>query len=163
MGNTIRNQRLVDNNKRCLTKIVLVSDGTNESNTVIVNASSLQYALDTTGSIMANNANAKSVYRTTVKRITGTSSGANTHIRLQWEGDANGEIITFGQGNFDFDFQSMGDGAVITNPEANATGNILLSTAGLTSSATITLFIDLRKDSRDYDSGQTKDPVAFNR
>jgi hypothetical protein len=25
-----------------------------------------------------------------------------------------------------------------------------------------TLFIDLRKDSRDYDSGQTADPAAFN-
>lgn len=163
MGNTIRNQRLVDNNKRCLTKVVIVSDGTNEANTVVIEAASLQYALDTNGFIMANNANAKSVYRTTVKRVAGSSSGANTHIRLQWEGDENSEIITFGQGNFDFDFQSMGDGAIISNPEANATGNILISTTGLTASATVTLFIDLRKDGRDYDSGQTKDPVAFNR
>ena len=57
----------------------------------------------------------------------------------------------------------MGDGAVISNPEANATGNILISTANIGTGNTFTLFVDLRKDSRDYDAGQTADPVAFNR
>jgi hypothetical protein len=56
----------------------------------------------------------------------------------------------------------MGDGAVISNPEANATGDILLTAVTPSGADTITLFLDLRKDSRDYDSGQTADPVAFN-
>jgi hypothetical protein len=163
MANVIRNQRIVDNNKRNLTKVVIYSDGSEEANTRIIDASNLQFSLNANGYIMSGNTHTKSNYRTTVKRITGTSSGTDSHIRLQWEGDANSEIITFGQGNFDFDFQSMGDGAVISNPEANATGDVLISTSGLDAGDTITLFIDLRKDSRDYDAGQTADPTAFNR
>jgi hypothetical protein len=163
MANVIRNQRIIDNNKRNLTKIIIVSDGSEESNTRIIDASNLQYALNANGYIMSGNTHAKSTYRTTIKRIQGSSSGTDSHIRLQWDGDANSEIITFGQGNFDFDFQSMGDGAVISNPEANATGDILISTSGLDAGDLITIFLDIRKDGRDYDSGQTADPVAFNR
>lgn len=163
MANVIRNQRIIDNNKRCLTKVVIVSDGTEEANTLIIDASNLRFALNANGYIMTSNTHSKSNYRTTIKRVAGMSSGTDSHIRLQWEGDANSEIITFGQGSFDYDFQSMGDGAVISNPEANATGDILISTAGLDAGDTITLFIDLRKDGRDYDSGQTADPIAFNK
>lgn len=162
MANVIRNQRLIDNNKRSLTKIVLVSDGTEEANTLIIDASNLRFALNANGYIMSGNTDTKSLYRTTVKRVFGMSSG-ESHTRIQWEGDANSEIITFGQGNFDYDFSSMGDGAVISNPEANATGDILISTSNLDAGDTITLFVDLRKDARDYDAGQTADPVAFNR
>lgn len=163
MANVIRNQRLIDNQKRNLSKIIIYSDGTEEANSRVIDASTLGYALNANGYIMVSNTHPKSVYRTTVKRIWGLSSGTDSHVRLQWEGDANSEIITFGQGQFDFDFQSMGDGAVISNPEANATGDILISTSGLDAGDTITLFIDLRKDSRDFDAGQTADPTAFNR
>jgi hypothetical protein len=163
MANMIREQRVVDNNKRCLDKIVLVSDGTNESNTVLVNPATMRFALDANGVVMVDYTDPKPIYRTTIKRIMGVNSGTDTHVRLQWQGDSNSEIVTFGQGNFDYDFQSMGDGAVISNPEANATGNILISTAGFSANDTVTIFFDLRKDSRDYDAGQTADPVAFNR
>lgn len=152
MSNLIRKQNIIDNNKRSLTKVVLVSDGTNEANTVLVDVSSLRFAL---------NANA-SIHRTTVKRVFGSSSGANSHVKLQWHGDANSEIVTFGSGMFDYDFQSMGDGAIITNPESNTSGDILISTAGLITNDLVTVFVDLRKDNRDYDAGQTADPKAFN-
>ena len=162
MANVIRNQRIIDNNKRNLTKVVIYSDGSEEANTRIIDASNLKFALNANGYIMSGNTHSKSNYRTTVKRIAGAFSGKDGHIRLQWEGDANSEIITIGPGSFDFDFQSMGDGAVISNPEANATGDILISTNSLNSEDGLTLFIDLRKDGRDYDSGQTADPTAFN-
>jgi hypothetical protein len=163
MANVIRNQRLVDNNKRNLTKIIIVSDGSEETNTRIIDASTLKFALNANNYIMVSNTHPKTTYRSTIKRIHGSSSGTDSHIRIQWEGDANSEIITFGQGMFDYDFNSMGDGAVISNPEANATGDILISTSGLDAGDTVTLFIDIRKDSRDYDAGQTADPIAFNR
>lgn len=160
MANTIREQRLIDSNKRALIKYIILSDGTQEANTRLVDASNLAFALNANGFIMSSNTHPKSNYRTTVKKIKayGRNSGS---VRLKWEGDANSEVIVFGSGSVDFAFEN--DGAVITNPEANATGDILVSTANLVSGDAITIFIDLKKSGEDYDAGQTADPYAFNR
>ena len=157
MANVIREQKLIDSNKRALVKYVILSDGTQESNTRLLDASSLAFALNATGVI--SQTNLKSNYRTSIKKIKAYSKTAGS-VRLKWEGDANSEIITFGSASVDFSFEN--DGAVITNPEANATGDILISTLGLAAGDTLTLFLDLRKDSLDYDAGQTADPYAFN-
>lgn len=159
MANLIREQKLIDSNKRALIKYVILSDGTQESNTRLVDASNLAFALNANGYIMQSNTHSKSNYRTTVRKIKAYSKTSGS-VRLKWEGDANSEIITFGTGSVDFTFEN--DGAVISNPEANATGDILISTLGLVSTDAITLFIDLRKESLDYDAGQTADPYAFN-
>ena len=160
MANIITEQRIVDNNKRALIKYVGTID-TAVANSTLLDASSLSLALNTNGQIMSANANIKSLYKTTIKRIFGTAK-ANAYIKLGWAGDSNSSIITIGTGNFDIDFQSMGDGAVVKNPEANATGDILLTVVTPSSADMFTLFLDLRKDSTDFDSGQTADPVAFN-
>lgn len=157
MANVIREQKLIDSNKRALVKYIILSDGTQEANTRLLDASSLAFALNATGVI--SQTNPKSNYRTSIKKIKAYSKTAGS-VRLKWEGDANSEIITFGSATVDFNFEN--DGAVITNPEANATGDILISTLGLTSGDTFTIFLDLRKDSLDYDAGQTADPYAFN-
>lgn len=157
MANVIREQKLIDSNKRALVKYVILSDGTQESNTRLLDASSLAFALNATGII--SQTNLKSNYRTSIKKIKAYSKTTGS-IRLKWEGDANSEIITFGSATVDFNFEN--DGAVIPNPEANATGDILISTLGLSAGDTITVFLDLRKDSLDYDAGQTADPYAFN-
>ena len=162
MANRIIGQRLVDSTKRVLTKIVLVSDGTQESNTTLVDVSSLRFALNTAGNIMTANVDPKTQYRTTIKRIMGNVK-ANGTIRLQWHGAGNSEIITAGTGSFDYNFESMVDGGVITNPESSSSGDILISTVGLVGSDCATIFIDQRKDNGDYDAGQTADPYAFNR
>ena len=83
-------------------------------------------------------------------------------IYLQWHGDANSEIVAFGNGPVDYNFDSMIDGGSISNPEANTSGDILLTTAGLASGDVATIILDIRKDNRDYDAGQTADPYAFN-
>jgi hypothetical protein len=157
MANVIREQKLIDSNKRTLIKYVILSDGTQEANTRLLDASSLAFALNATGVI--SQTNPKSNYRTTIKKIKAYSRTGGS-FRLKWEGDANSEIITFGSGSVDFTFEN--DGAVISNPEANATGDILLSTANLAFGDTATIFLDVRKESLDYDAGQTADPYAFN-
>lgn len=158
MANVIREQKLIDTNKRSLIKYVILSDGTQESNTRLVDASSLSFALNATGVI--SQTNMKTNYRTTIRKIKAYSKTAGS-VRLKWEGDANSEIITFGSASVDLNFEN--DGAVISNPESNATGDILISTVGLTSGDAITVFLDLKKNSEDYDAGQTADPYAFNR
>jgi hypothetical protein len=161
MANILTEQRLVDNNKRTLVKYVYNIDSAS-ANVKLLNASNLAFALNTNGYIMTSNNDIKSNYRTTIKRIFGQAK-ANAYIKLQWRGDANSDIVTIPNGRFDFNFDPMGDGAVIKNPEANATGDILISAITPSSADTLTLFLDLRKDNRDYDAGQTADPVAFNR
>jgi hypothetical protein len=161
MANLIREQRLIDNSKRALIKYVMTLD-TAVANTVLVNASTLNLALNTSGYIMTSNTNPKSQYRTTIKRVFGNAK-ANAYIKLQWQGATNSEIITISSGNFDYSFDNMGDGATISNPEASSNGQILMTVVTPSSADAATIFLDLRKDNRDYDAGQTADPVAFNR
>ena len=161
MANLIREQRLIDSNKRALIKYVMTLD-TAVANTVLVNASTLNLALNTSGYIMTSNTDPKSQYRTTIKRVFGNAK-ANAYIKLQWQGATNSEIITISSGNFDYSFDTTGEGATISNPEASATGQILMTVVTPSSADAATIFLDLRKDARDYDAGQTAYPVAFNR
>jgi len=161
MANLITEQRLVDNNKRALIKYVATLD-TAAANNMLVDVSTLRFALNANSQIMSSNTHPKGLYRTTVKRVFGTAK-ANAYMKLTWQGANTADIVTIGDGNFDYDFQSMGDGAVIANPDAISNGDILLTVVTPSSADMLTLFIDFRKDSRDYDAGQTADPVAFNR
>jgi hypothetical protein len=164
MANLIRQQRLVDTNKRALVKTTIVNEGgfVQEANVVILDVSTLAYAKNANGMIMASNTHPKGLYRVRVKRVFGHGK-CDGVVKLQWQGAANAEFLTIGNGHFDFDFDSMGDGAVMSNPEASSNGDILMSTTGFGANNGVTIFIDVRKDSEDYDAGQTADPTAFNR
>lgn len=161
MANLVKEHKIIDNSKRALIKYVFLAD-TAAANSTLVDVSMLRNALNVNNYIMTANTNPKTTYRTTIKRIYGNAK-ANAYFKIQWIGDANSEIVTIPSGSFDFSFDSMGDGAVINNPEANSTGDILYSIITPSSADTLTLFVDIRKDARDYDAGQTADPVAFNR
>lgn len=161
MANVIREQKIIDNNKRSLIKYVATFD-TATANTQLVDVSQLRYALNTNNQIMASNTNIKPTYRTTIKRIFGQAK-ANAYMKVLWQGSNTADIITIATGTFDYDFMSMGDGATIPNQDSNSSnGNILITVVTPSSADALTMFIDLRKDSRDYDAGQTADPVAFN-
>jgi hypothetical protein len=156
MANLIREQKIIDSNKRALIKYVIVSDGSQSSNTLLINVSTLTFALNANGYIMQSGVHPKTKYNTTIKRINGQVAAANAKIKLQWQGAANSEIVTFGAGSFDY-------GATIPNPETSSNGHILISTANLGAGELVTIFIDLKKNGEDYDQGQTADPYAFNR
>lgn len=166
MANIVNSQILVDTSKRTLIRFNINSDGTtgNNSNNLLLNVSSLKGALNTNGYIMTGNTNPRPNYRLSIKRAFGAAH-ANGFFRLKWQSDANNDIMIFPEGSFDYNFESMGDGAVIPQPtnEANVNGNLLYGTHGQLYNDSLTLFLDLRKDNRDYDAGQTADPVAFNR
>lgn len=161
MANVIREQRLIDSTKRALLKYTMLLD-TAAANSTLVDVSTLQYALNANGRIMTTNTDPKSSYGTTIKRIYGAVK-ANTYIKLQWHGDSNSEIVILPSGRFNYSFDAHGDSAVITNPEANSSGDILISVITPSSTDAATIFIDLKKDNRDYDAGQSLDPIAFNR
>jgi len=159
MANVIREQRLIDSNKKSVILYTVLSDGTQQSNTTLIDVSTLAFALNANGYIMSSNTHPKSTYRTSIMRIVGHGkiSGA---AHLKFEGDANGAVMTIGTGVTDISFDGMG--GALTNAEANSVGDILISTLGLAANDAFTLIIELRKDGRDYDQGQTADPQAFN-
>lgn len=162
MANVLKGQRIIDGNKRALIKYVFLSDGTAVANATLVDASSLAFSLNANGYIMSSNTHPKSSYRTTIKRIFGNAK-VNSYVTLQWAGSSNNEILIITNGSFDYDFQSMGDGAVVPIDDTNATGDILFTINGNKPNDAFTIFLDLRKNNEDFDAGQTADPYAFNR
>lgn len=169
MANTIREQKIVDNTKRALLKYVFLGDGTAETNTLLIDVSNLSNALNANGLLMVSNTHQKAAYKTKIKRIFGQAK-VNSYITLAWSGlnatPGNVEIVSFGSGSFDYDFESMGDGATIANPNvndtANCNGDIVFTINGSRPNDVFTLFVDLRKDASDYNAGQINDPTAFN-
>ena len=158
MATTLTKQTLVDTNRHALIKIVGV--GGTDANASLVIASNLAYAINATGVI--SGVNPKRLNRVAIKRIWGQGQLTTGSVTLKWGGNANSSIVTFGNGPFDYGFDSGSTAGTIEIPDqANCTGDIVFSsTAGATD--TWTLFIDLKKDGRDYDQGQTRDPAAFN-
>lgn len=164
MATVLTTQTLVDTNRRSVIKVFGVGGG--DANTSLIVAANLAYALSKTNTILTpgDTANAKTQYRTTIKRIWGQGHGsAGKFVTLQWRNDANTIIAGFGVGQFDYHFDAEGLSASIPQPAvANTTGDIIF-TSTLNASDAFTLFIDLKKDGRDYDQGQTRDPAAFNK
>lgn len=168
MANLIREHRIVDTNRRSLIKYVCISDGTQFSNNTLVDVSTLAYALNANGYIMSSNTDPRTTYRTNISRIKGsTTVGPNStgYLKLQWHGDSNSEIIVVSNDTFDYSGEAWGGvgGGTFPNPESNSSGDILISTYGMKANDSFTLFVEVRKDGKDYDQGQTADPVAFNR
>lgn len=166
MANVIREQRLVDSTKRALIKYVITSDGTADANTVLVDVSTLSNALNANGQLMVSNTHPLTTYRTSIKRIFGYGAGnVGGAVVLRWHANGqNTEIVSVGSGAFDYNFEAMGDGAVITNPNPDGaanTGDILYSST-LANGGVVTLFIDLKKDNKTYSAGQHVQPSDFN-
>lgn len=163
-------QRLVDSTTRTVIKLtgygVAPADTANASNALVVDVSTLAFALNANGYIMSSNTHPLSYYGVTVKRVWGNFSGPGL-LKLQWRSNSNTDILVIGQGNFDFPQDAAGAGVVITNPnstsDANNTGDILLSNPGFAANSAYTIFLDLKKDNKYYSAGQHADPTAFNR
>lgn len=166
MANIITETKLIDSTKRALIRYHIVSDGTDEANTKILDVSGLAYSLNTSGKIMSGNTNAKSVYRTSIVRVFGSYAAKSPgHVELKWEttNGSNGvsTFASFGEGFFDYNFTGLGHGDAITTPSANVNGDIIIDSL-FAANDRVTLYIDLKKDNRDFDAGQTAIPSDFN-
>jgi len=159
MATVLTTQTLVDTNRHTVIKVVGV--GGTDANVSLVKAANLAYAINATGQVSSTNP--KRLNRVAIKRVWGQGQmTAAKAVTLQWGGNSNSAIVTFGTGSFDYNFDSSSTQGTIEIPDqANCTGDIVFSsTAGATD--TWTLFIDLKKDGRDFDQGQARDPLAFN-
>lgn len=161
MAATVKTEVLVDTNKRSLIKIVATGGG--DTDTLLLDVASLKFSLNANSKILGTGTDRKSKYKTSIKRIFGQGQMADGKVvTLKWQDDNATPIVTFGNGQFDYNFDAEGlTGAIYTANVANATGNIRFSATSTTGEA-FTLFIDLKKDNGYYDAGQTADPTAFN-
>jgi hypothetical protein len=159
MATVLTTQTLVDTNRHTVIKVVGV--GGTDANVSLIKAANLAFAINATGQVSSTNP--KRLNRVAIKRVWGQGQmTAAKAVTLQWGGNSNSAIVTFGTGSFDYNFDSGSTPGTIEIPDqANCTGDIVFSsTAGATD--TWTLFIDLKKDGRDFDQGQARDPLAFN-
>ena len=161
MATVLTTQTLVDTNRHSVIKIV--GTGGTDANVSLIRAANLAFAINATGQVSATNP--KRLNRVAIRRIWGQGqlATAGTGVTLKWGGNANSAIVTFGNGPFDYGFDAGSTAGTIEIPDqANCTGDIVFSsTAGVSDSWT--LFIDLKKDGKDFDQGQQRDPLAFNR
>jgi hypothetical protein len=165
MATVITTQTLVDSTTRTLIKVTGV--GGTDANVRLVTAANLAYSMTANSNALltlGDTVNAKPQYRTTIRRVFGQGQmTAGKYVMLHWRNDANTNILSFGDGSFDYNFASDGSIGSIPQPAVgNTTGDILFSSTAASTDAW-TLFIDLRKDNRDYSAGQFADPIAFNR
>lgn len=166
MANVIQEQKLADSNRHAVVKYVGVVD-TVAANASLLVAANLAFALTSNGNAVltpGDTANAKVNYRTTIKRIWGQGQfKSKGYVTLNWGSVSNTNIVTFGDGQFDYNFDAEGLSCAIGVPATSTSnGNILITTTGVASGDAFTLFIDLKKDARDFDQGQARDPAAFN-
>jgi hypothetical protein len=160
MATVLTTQTLVDTNRHAVIKIVGVGGG--DTNAPLIVAANLAFAINATGII--SRTNPKRLNRIAIKRIWGQGQmAAAKNVMLQWGGNTNTAIVTFGTGQFDYNFDAGSTGGTIEIPDsANCTGDIVFTSTGGAGDAW-TLFIDIKKDGRDFDQGQTADATAFNR
>jgi hypothetical protein len=167
MANAFTQQKLIDSTDRCLIICTGTIDTAGETLDTI-DVSGLAYSLNANGKIMSGNTHTKSTYRVTIRNIDYSVGIPAGYVYLQWVGNnvsstTNTTIMPLA-GTGDIDFSQM-RGGVIGNPfyDANTSGDIQIRTKGATAAnCCYTLIIDLKKDARDYDAGQTNDPRAFN-
>lgn len=159
MANHYTEQRLVDSNKRTVIKISGNLDGTQVSNLVVVDTSTLAYAMNANNQIMVSNTHPKSAYRVDVVRVYGDVNVTGV-LQLRWDGDSNTSFLNLGSSPA-IPFEDS-YAVTIPNNEANTNGDILLTTIGAVANDSYTLFIELEKNAEDYSMGQHDDPAAFN-
>lgn len=166
MANVFKEQKLVDSNKHTVIKYVGTVD-TNAANAMLLTAANLAFALTSNGNSVLTPGdwgNTKTNYRSTIKRVWGQGQmKSGGYVTLSWGSRSNTEIVTFGNGQFNYNFDSEGLTAAIGVPSnVTSNGDILVTTTGVVLGDAFTLFIDLKKDGRDFDQGQARDPAAFN-
>ena len=166
MATTFTKQVLQDSNRHAIIKFVGNTD-TNVTSTLLLDAGSLAYAMNVNNHIMTSGTDRRPKYGITIKRIFGQGQfKSGGHMLLTWQDASNSAIVTIGNGSFDYNLDLQGSIGVIgfanTDPKANCTGNVRVSTVDVALGDSVTLFVSVKKEGSDYDQGQTRDPAAFN-
>lgn len=173
MANIFTEQKLSDTHDKLIVKLTGKFDGSGEEQQMRVDVSNLNYALNTNGYIMSSNNDIKDLYRTSIISIIYDVNIANGYLSIQWAGSVGDEtgntdivVLHSGQNSIALDetrYSTVIDNPIATLDPANTSGDIVFSTTGAEDKDSYTVFMIMKKDSRDYSKGQFADPYAFNK
>ena len=140
MANTISNNIQMKSNNRITIFWTLVSDGSNETNTVIYNCSTITSALG-----IPNNSKCEVIRVRSMTRLASTAT-----VDLKQDATTPVELLPVASNAYtDMDFRGnsfseTSAGGIYWYAGAGSTGNITITTTNLSSGNVIVLMIDLR-------------------
>lgn len=172
MAHTYTINTVTDTTKRSVIQLMgTFDDAVQETPNTKILAANLFGALDTNGRIAAGNANAvyRSTYHLAVREIKFAISSPGA-VQLYWRSSGTAANVPFATltGTGSFSFEQDKSYFPISGPVANQTGDIGVQTFGFGANSTYMISLDIHKGpvgaqvGRDYDAGQTADPIAFN-
>ncbi len=133
-GNTVTNTRTIVGKKKVVQYITILSDGTEETATVVYDSS-----------VVATAAGFADPLKGTIREVKYIASGSSTVAHLLF--DASTDVVAVslpysgGGGVLDMNFKEIG--GLHNTAGSGITGDILLTTTGLNSGDTITLILTI--------------------
>jgi hypothetical protein len=163
MANIYTYQVLRDTTEKAVIKLTANFDGTGqESNAYRIQANTLSGALTSNNNILPNGT-PLSYYGLTVTRIGyNIASQQKGYVELTWTAANTAQSVPIMNMDLCGEYSEDQGMVSIKNNAPNPTGDIGVTTIGLTANCAYTLIIELRKENQYYQRGQFNDPAAFN-
>ena len=163
MANIYTYQVLRDTTEKAVIKLTANFDGTGqESNAYRIQANTLSGALTSNNNILPNGT-PLSYYGLTVTRIGyNIASQQKGYVELSWTAANTTQSVPIMNMDLCGEYSEDQGMVSIKNNAPNPTGDIGVTTIGLTANCAYTLIIELRKENQYYQRGQFNDPAAFN-
>lgn len=160
MANQIKQVNVIDTNSRALIKYIIIGDGTNSANTIILDPAKLNFAKNANSLILGTGTDRKSKYNYTIRRVYGNAK-IGGYIKIGFQEDGNTDAVLITSGQFDYGIGPGGDAVAIKSVGANSSGNLVMTVVGSAANDAAMIFIDIKKDAADFDIGSLRDPAAF--
>ena len=163
MANIYTYQVLRDTTEKAVIKLTANFDGTGqETNNYRIQANTLYGALTSNNNVLPNGT-PLSYYGLTVTRIGyNIASQQKGYVELSWTAANTAQSVPIMNMDLCGEYSEDQGMVSIKNNAPNATGDIGVTTVGLTANCAYTLIIELRKENQYYQRGQFNDPAAFN-
>ena len=163
MANLYTYQVLRDTTEKAVIKLTANFDGTGqETNNYRIQANTLYGALTSNNNVLPNGT-PLSYYGLTVTRIGyNIASQQKGYVELSWTAANTAQSVPIMNMDLCGEYSEDQGMVSIKNNAPNATGDIGVTTVGLTANCAYTLIIELRKENQYYQRGQFNDPAAFN-
>jgi len=139
MANTITKQTLADGERNLIVKVHLASDGTEETDLVLIDVSDYNGAAS--GGLRHPWTEVK------IEKIDFTGLANAASLTFSWDADANVKAFTVNPGNNSSPLDWCRVGGLINNAGTGKTGDILLTTTGLASGDELTFTLYMKKRS----------------
>jgi hypothetical protein len=163
MANIYTYQVLRDTTEKAVIKLTANFDGTGqESNAYRIQSNTLSGALTSNNNILPNGT-PLSYYGLTITRIGyNIASQQKGYVELTWTAANTAQSVPIMNMDLCGEYSEDQGMVSIKNNAPNPTGDIGVTTIGLTANCAYTLIIELRKENQYYQRGQFNDPAAFN-